>query len=87
MECYLHTCDACVITTWRLGLRAPLVARNNKTGPLFWNSTDAKNVLAQFENEANDPEWIISVKDYALSLVVKKDNIQPRKGADLGRGC
>ena len=28
-ECWLHTCDACVITTWRLGLRAPLVARNN----------------------------------------------------------
>ena len=27
-DCWLHTCDACVITTWRLGLRAPLVARN-----------------------------------------------------------
>ena len=27
-ECWLHTCDACVITTWRLVLRAPLVARN-----------------------------------------------------------
>ena len=22
-KCWLHTCDACVITTWRLGLRAP----------------------------------------------------------------
>ena len=29
-ESWLHTCDACVITTWILGLRAPLVARNNK---------------------------------------------------------
>ena len=28
-ECWLHTCDACVITSWRLGLRAPLVALNN----------------------------------------------------------
>ena len=28
-ECWLHTCDACVITSWRLGLRTPLVARNN----------------------------------------------------------
>ena len=27
-ECWVHICDACVITTWRLGLRAPLVARN-----------------------------------------------------------
>ena len=27
-DCWLHTCDACVITTWRLGLRAPLFARN-----------------------------------------------------------
>ena len=24
-ECWLHTGDACVITTWRLGLRAPLL--------------------------------------------------------------
>ena len=31
-ECWLHTCNACVITTWRLGLRAPLVARKNYTG-------------------------------------------------------
>ena len=27
-ECWLHRCDTCVITPWRLGLRAPLVARN-----------------------------------------------------------
>ena len=25
-EYWLHTCDACVMTTWRLGLRAPVVA-------------------------------------------------------------
>ena len=29
-ECWLHMCDACVITTWRLGLQAPLVTRNNE---------------------------------------------------------
>ena len=28
-ECCLHRCDVCIITTWRLGLWAPLVARNN----------------------------------------------------------
>ena len=28
-KCWLLTCDACVITTWRLGLQAPLVARSN----------------------------------------------------------
>ena len=27
-ECWLHTCYACIITTWRLGLGAPLVTRN-----------------------------------------------------------
>ena len=27
-ECWLYTCDACVITTWRLRLQAPLVTRN-----------------------------------------------------------
>ena len=26
-ECWLRTCDTCIITTWRLGLRAPLVTR------------------------------------------------------------
>ena len=28
-ECWLHTCDAYIIKTWRLGLQAPLVACNN----------------------------------------------------------
>ena len=28
-ECWLHTSDPCVITTWTLGLRAPLVACND----------------------------------------------------------
>ena len=28
VECWLHTCQACPIETWRLGLRAPLFARN-----------------------------------------------------------
>ena len=31
-ECWLRTCDACVITSWRLGLRAPLVACKTYTG-------------------------------------------------------
>ena len=29
-ECWLHTWDACAITTWRLGLRAPLATCNNE---------------------------------------------------------
>ena len=28
-EYWVRTCDACVMTTWRLGLRAPLVARTD----------------------------------------------------------
>ena len=28
-KCWLHTCDTCVIKTWRFGLQVPLVARNN----------------------------------------------------------
>ena len=27
-KCWLHPCDACVITTWRLRLRAPLATHN-----------------------------------------------------------
>ena len=33
-ECWVHTCDACVITTWRLGLPAPLVAAKRVYRPL-----------------------------------------------------
>ena len=32
-ECWLHTCNACIITTWRLVLWAPPVARNNPEKP------------------------------------------------------
>ena len=35
-ECWLHTWDACAITTWRLGLRAPLVTHNYFAK--FWSS-------------------------------------------------
>lgn len=36
-ECWLNTCRACVIEGWRLGLRAPLVTRdeNNKIIYIF----------------------------------------------------
>ena len=34
-KCWLLTCDACVITTWRLGLRTLLVARNNNASADF----------------------------------------------------
>ena len=27
---WLHICDACIIATWKLGLRTPLVAHNNQ---------------------------------------------------------
>ena len=44
-ECWLHTCNACVITSSRLGLRAPLVARNKffvlKDPPLAQNAKAA----------------------------------------------
>ena len=41
-ECWLHACDACVITTWRSGFLAPLIDRKNghlsKTdNGHFWN--------------------------------------------------
>ena len=39
-DCWLPTCDACVITTWRLGLRAPFVARSK----IIVDSRSQKNV-------------------------------------------
>ena len=35
-ECWLHTCDACVTTTCRLALRAPLVARKKQNKLTRW---------------------------------------------------
>ena len=43
---WLHTCDACVITSWRLGLRVPLVARKYID-------------LARAKSEAPDNKFII----------------------------
>ena len=40
-EFWLHTCDACVITTWRLALWAPLVARNNNIN-IYENNDNLK---------------------------------------------
>ena len=41
-ECWLHTCDACVIRTWRLGLRVPLslVAPQNHQCIAFFARSD-----------------------------------------------
>ena len=34
-ECWLHTCHARVITTWRLGLRTPIVSHNYYSFKIF----------------------------------------------------
>ena len=39
-ECWLHTCDTCVIRTWRLGLRVPLVAPKNHRWIAFFAHPD-----------------------------------------------
>ena len=58
-ECCLHTCDACVITTWRLGLRALLNARNNNN---YYNYTN------------NDSEYMKTMK-YPSVLSVYKNTV------------
>ena len=35
-ECWLHTCNSCVITTWTLGLQAPLVAQKKFMSQRRW---------------------------------------------------
>ena len=34
-ECWLNTCDTCVITTWRLGSRTPIVTHNYYSFKIF----------------------------------------------------
>ena len=50
-ECWLHTCDACVITTWRLRLQAPLVTRKNLN--ITENITYHKVGMGPFRNSSN----------------------------------
>ena len=45
-ECRLHTRDACVITTWRLGLRATRRARNNLLSNHVYRILTRKAALA-----------------------------------------
>ena len=44
-ECWLHTCDACIIS-WRLGLRAPLVTHKNIMEKIYWQ-TFLKVIMAK----------------------------------------
>ena len=47
-KCWLHTCDACVIiTTWRLGLRAPLVTGKKVCYRAMWQKLSFKRLLSQ----------------------------------------
>ena len=48
-KCWLHTCHACVITTWRLGLLALLVARKHG------KRTDLKRL----NNELILVDWVL----------------------------
>ena len=47
---WLHICDACVIATWKLGLRTPLVAHNNQlpAPSLQYNKTESTRKLSSF---------------------------------------
>ena len=39
-RCWLHTCNACIITTWKLGLQVPLVPHKNfSSWNQEWNSS------------------------------------------------
>ena len=51
--CWQHTCDAWVIT-WRLGLQAPLVARNHT---LFRHVVSEHTKASQFPTPATIREW------------------------------
>ena len=67
-ECCLHTCNAWVIKTWRLGLWAPLVACSNKTGPLFLELNDAKTQLSlSKDSEQRDADSLTSILAFCLT--------------------
>ena len=60
-ECWLHTCDACVITTWRLELRAPLVAciiNNNNINNNIEDITWPQIPLRVFLNTKRDISYL-----------------------------
>ena len=50
-KCGLHTCDGCVITTWRLGWRAPLVTHDN-------NNVDDADADDDDDNHDNNDDTV-----------------------------
>ena len=68
-ECWLHTCDVCVMITWRLGLRATRGARNKC-------SVISERVVAIFSLMAIDSIRVFPSLSLPLSIVA-----DPRGGA------
>ena len=54
-ECSLHTCDASIITTWRLGLRAALVALNKCVNNSPWHKLKIGPSRPHFEGLCKCP--------------------------------
>ena len=60
-KCWLHTCDTCVITTWRLGLGAPLVARNKQIHVVSKSSSHTLSSVVHTVNTQIDRPFYHSV--------------------------
>ena len=65
-EYWLHTCDSCVVTAWRLGLRAPLVARNKQ----YWNKTRGNKKFGGIYVDSNLTYAIYVLISFLKDLVI-----------------
>ena len=84
-ECWLNTCDECVVTTWRLGLRAPLVARNYQIHFMLtlnikwsWSSTvePGKNGLPVAISKNIQPTPLKKTRGKTFKLVIRRINFE-----------
>ena len=77
---WLHTCRACVIATWRLGLRAPLVARNQPAPATQARKKNSKT--KHFKNTKAHRPWRKILRHLLLSSCPKAHGTREKFSAD-----
>ena len=82
LSMYIVQCDACLITTWRLGLQAPLVTRNNSYLLLVFSSALhflQSALIKEKENNKNKNHETIAWLMYSHNLWNEKFPMDPKK--------
>ena len=97
-ECWLHTCNTCAMTTWRLGLRAPLVTYNYYFAK-FWSAyfliweiynlslTSVICSTVPFKSKLTLNSWSSRESRMELSWLLRLDSLFPQDSSNQNGLC